>query len=95
MRYTNYELAISINLITSHFLLLYQTLSTKNHSLRSENQTLREHSQTQPSSSGAAVNQPLTREVERLSVRDLGPPVRAATNSTESQVSLDAVPDIL
>ena len=61
---------------------------TEVQSLRRENHALREHSQTQPSSSGAAVNQPLTRKVEKLSVRDLGPPVRAATSITESQVSL-------
>ena len=40
-----------------------------------ENQTLGEHFQTQPSSSGAAVNQPLTREVERLSVHESTPHV--------------------
>ena len=81
-----------------HFLIQIQKLGNENQNittevqaLRRENQTLREHSQTQPSSSGAAVNQPLTREVERLSVRDLGPPVRAATNSTESQVSLGTI----
>ena len=56
-----------------------ESMRRENQSLRSEIQSLRRRVQEQPSSSGAAVRQPLRQQVERLSVHNTmqdGPPAR-------------------
>ena len=47
-----------------------EQLNSDNQQLRREKQSLRRHVQEQPSSSGAAVRQPLRQQVERLSVHN-------------------------